>query len=266
MGATSTHRRFALLIEYEGTNYGGSQYQKNARTIQGELELALSKLTNEQIRVSFAGRTDAGVHALGQVASFTAASRHHAKIIVRALNAHLPKDIAVRSAREVDSTFDPRRDARRRHYRYQFHLGAERPALSRKLVWHVGPHVDSDKMAAAADLLGGKHDFAAFTAASIARSVPTEREVFRAEFTKRGSVAWLEVEANAFLQHMVRRLAGALVQVGRGKRTKREFEILLRRAEPGASRHTAPPEGLCLIKVRYENGLFDDETDDDIQP
>lgn len=110
----------------------------------------------------------------------------------------------------------------------------------------------------------GRHDFAAFTAPSIARSASTEREVFRAELARAGTLAWLDVEANAFLQHMVRRIAGALVHVGMSKRTEREFEILLRRAEPGSARHAAPPRGLCLIKVRYENGLFDDEENDDI--
>lgn len=266
MKAGSHTRRFALLIEYEGTRYGGSQYQKNAQTIQGELERALSKLTNEQIRVSMAGRTDAGVHARGQVASFETASRHRAQTFVRAINAHLPSDIGVRAAREVEPTFDPRRYATRRLYRYSFHLGEERPVLDRNFVWHVGPKIDTDLMAAMATCLVGSHDFAAFTAPSVARSVSTERMMIRAELTRTGEIARLDVEANAFLQHMVRRLAGALVQVGAGKRDRREFEILLRRAEPGASRQTAPPRGLCLVKVRYESGLFDDETDDDIQP
>lgn len=259
-------RRLALLIEYEGTKYGGSQLQKNARTIQGELELALSKLTNESIRVSMAGRTDAGVHARGQVASFKTSSRHREPTVVGALNAHLPRDIGVRVAREVPLTFDPRRSATRRLYRYTFDLSAERPVLDRRFVWHVGPDVDIDQMSDVAGRLVGCHDFAAFTAPSIARSVCTQREVFRAVLKRAGTRVYLDVEANAFLQHMVRRIAGALVQVGMGKRQAREFEILLKHAEPGAARHTAPPHGLCLIKVRYESGLFDDETNDDIQP
>ena len=259
-------RRLALLVEYEGTAYGGSQYQKNARTIQGELELALSKLTNEPGRISMAGRTDAGVHARGQVASFRTASRHRAATVVKALNAHLPRDIAVRAAREVPLTFDPRRDAARRWYRYTLHLGEERPALDRAFVWHVGPDVDLAPMQDAVAALTGRHDFAAFTAPSIARSACTEREVFRAGLTRAGRLLRFDIEANAFLQHMVRRIAGALVQVGKGKREAAEFEILLRRAEPGAAKHAAPPQGLCLLKVRYEDGLFDDETNDDIQP
>jgi tRNA pseudouridine38-40 synthase len=266
MEASTHSRRFALLVEYEGTRYGGSQYQKNAPTIQGELELALGKLTNEQIRVSLAGRTDAGVHARGQVASFHTSSRHRLRTVVRALNAHLPADIVVRAAQETGPDFDPRRDAISRLYRYTFHLGEERPVLSRRFAWHVGPQADTDAMGRAARCLVGRHDFAAFTAPSIARHASTIREMFRAGFVRSGAMAWLDVEANAFLQHMVRRMAGMLAQVGAGKRSEREFEILLRRAEPGAARYAAPPQGLCLIKVRYENGLFDDETDDDIQP
>lgn len=213
-----------------------------------------------------AGRTDAGVHALGQVASFRTSSRHRAGTFVRALNAHLPGEIAVRAAREVPLTFDPRRDARRRWYRYTFHLGSERPALRRRTVWHLGPDVDLKAMRRAAAKLRGKHDFAAFTAPSVARVASTHREVFRAELSRAGRLAYLDVEANAFLQHMVRRIAGALVLVGRGKREEREFAILLERPQPGAARYTAPAQGLCLIKVWYENGLFDDETNDDIQP
>lgn len=266
MEAGSQTRRLALLIEYEGTNYGGSQLQKNARTIQGELELALSKLTNEPIRVSMAGRTDAGVHARGQVASFLTSSRHRAQTFVRALNAHLPRDIGVRAAREVPVDFDPRRQAARRLYRYTLDLSAERPVLDRRFVWHVGPNVDLDLMRSVVGALLGRHDFAAFTSPSIARSVSTEREVFRAGLAARGAKVCIDVEANAFLQHMVRRITGALVQVGSGKRDRREFEILLKHAEPGAARYTAPPQGLCLIKVRYESGLFDDETHDYLQP
>lgn len=266
MEAGSKIRRLALLIEYEGTNYRGSQLQKNARTIQGELELALSKLTNEPIRVSMAGRTDAGVHARGQVASFRTGSRHRTQTFVRALNALLPRDIGVRTAQEVPLTFDPRRHAIRRLYRYTLDLRAERPVLDRNFVWHVGPGLDLGLMNEVAGLLAGRHDFAVFTAPSVARDVCTEREVFRAALEYRDGKAYLEIEANAFLQHMVRRIAGALVQVGAGKRNAREFEILLRQANPGEARYTAPPQGLCLIKVRYESRLFDDETYDDIQP
>ena len=266
MNASPKVRRLALLVEYEGTSYGGSQYQKNIPTIQGQLELAIGKLTNESIRVSLAGRTDAGVHARGQVASFVTASRHRAQTVVRALNAHLPRDIAVRAATEVAEEFDPRRSAASRLYRYSLHLRRQRPAIDRRFVWHIGPHVDLESMETAARLLCGRHDFAAFTPPSVARAVNTERDMSLALLTRDGEVARLDVRANAFLQHMVRRIVGELVQVGIGKHSRREFEILLRDAEPGAARSTAPARGLSLIKVRYDSGLFDDETNDDIQP
>ncbi|MCH8814373.1 MAG: tRNA pseudouridine(38-40) synthase TruA [Chloroflexi bacterium] len=266
MNASPKGRRLALLIEYEGTSYGGSQYQKNIPTIQGQLELAIGKLTNESIRVSLAGRTDAGVHARGQVASFVTASRHRVQTVVRALNAHLPNDIGVRAATEVPDAFDPRRSAASRLYRYSLHLGAQRPVIDRRFLWHIGPQVDLEAMEAAVRLLCGRHDFAAFTPPSVARVVNTEREVSLALLTRDGEVVRLDVRANAFLQHMVRRIVGGLVQVGTGKHSRREFEILLRDAEPGAARSTAPARGLSLIKVRYDSGLFDDETNDDIQP
>ena len=204
-------RRLALLIEYEGTAYGGSQYQANAPTIQGSLERALSSLTSEPIRVALAGRTDAGVHARGQAASFVTASRHRPQTVVRALNALLPRDIAVRAAAEVPLSFNPRRQAVGRWYRYTIYRGSQRPALLRRLAWHVDRPLDTDAMARAAGLLVGRHDFAAFTQPS---------------------------------------LAG--------------FESLLRQGPPGVAVFTAPARGLCLMKVRYGNGLFDDETDEDI--
>jgi len=259
-------RRLALLVEYEGTNYGGSQYQKNVPTIQGQLELAIGKLTNESIRVSLAGRTDAGVHARGQVASFTTGSRHQSQTVVRALNAHLPEDIVVRAAEEVPESFDPRRGATSRLYRYGLHLGTERPVIQRRFSWHIGTGVDLDAMKAAAALLRGPHDFAAFTSPSIAREMSTHREVTKAVLVGEGDTVWLDVQANAFLQRMVRRIVGSLVQVGTGKHSGAEFAILLRDAEPGAAKSAAPARGLSLIKVRYDSGLFDAETDDDIQP
>ncbi len=258
-------RRIALLVEYEGTAYGGSQYQTNAPTVQGSLERALSNLTREPIRMALAGRTDAGVHARGQVASFATASRHTVDVIVRAVNAHLPADIAVRAAAEVPAGFDPRRHAVSRWYRYTMHLGKARPALLRRFVWHLAAPPDVGMMAEAARLLPGKHDLAAFVAPSEARRRPTERVVMRAEVRRKGDLALFDIEANAFLHHMVRRIVGALVEVGLGKRSTAEFEALLE-ARPGVAGYMALARGLCLMKVRYESELFDVETDEDIQP
>jgi tRNA pseudouridine38-40 synthase len=256
-------RKLALLIEYEGTAFGGSQFQKNAPTVQGTLERALGSLTGEPIRVAMAGRTDAGVHARGQVASFVTRSRHSAATLVRAANALLPEAVSIRAAYEVPLGFDPRRQATSRWYRYTLDLGPQRPALMRNLVWHVKAELDMTALATAARHLEGSHDFAAFTAPSEAKRSVTIRNVRSAKW-RRGELATFDIEANAFLQHMVRRIVGTLVEVGRGRLAAGEFERLVNEAPPGAASRTAPPRGLCLMKVRYESGLFDDETDEDI--
>ena len=257
-------RRLALLLEYEGTAYGGSQYQKNARTIQDSLERALSSLTSEPIRVALAGRTDAGVHAKGQVASFATGSRHAVSTFVQALNALLPGDIAVRAAAEVPLAFDPRRYARSRWYRYTLHLGPTRPALLRNFVWHIGRPLDLDAMSRAAAALAGEHDFAAFTRPSEAARRPARRSVTVARLSPRRDLVLFDIEANAFLMQMVRRITAALVAVGTGRLSPEQLEALVREARPGAAAHTAPPGGLCLIKVRYESGLFDDEKNENL--
>ncbi len=258
-------RRLALLLEYQGTAYGGSQYQENAPTVQGALERALSRLTGEQIRVAMAGRTDAGVHARGQVASFVTGSRRSLEVIVRGANALLPRDIAVRAGAEAPAGFDPRRHAANRWYRYTLHLGAQRPALERHFVWHIGPDVDVGAMQKAAPALRGAHDFAAFTSPSEAVRRRTERVVRVAEMRRVEDAATFDIEANAFLPHMVRRIMGALVDIGQGKQGPGYLKELLRQGEPGAARRMAQPGGLCLMKVRYEDGLFDEETDEDIR-
>jgi tRNA pseudouridine38-40 synthase len=257
-------RRLALLLEYEGTGFGGSQYQKNTRTIQDALERALSSLTGEPIRAALAGRTDAGVHAKGQVAAFSTGSRHGPDVFLRALNHHLPDQIAVRAAREVPPTFGPRRQAIGRWYRYTIHDGRQRPALLRCFVWHVADPLDEEAMAEATASLVGEHDFAAFSQPSLAGKRSTCRRMTRAEVRRRGCCLLLDMEANAFLPHQVRRIAGSLVEVGRGRLSPDGFRELLRRAEPGVASFAAPARGLCLMRVRYENGLFDDETDEDI--
>ena len=257
-------RRLALLVEYQGTAFGGSQYQKNAPTVQDSLERALSSLTSEPIRVTLAGRTDAGVHARGQVTSFLTASRHPLETFVRGANALLRKDIAVRAAAAVPADFDPRRHAAGRWYRYTLYLSPQRPALLRQFVWQLPCPLELEAMSQAAALLAGRHDFAAFTRPSEAGRRATEREVFSAGLTRSGRLAHLDIEANAFLPHMVRRIMGALAAVGQGRRSVEDFARMLREARPGEARDTAPAQGLCLMKVRYESRLFDDETHEDI--
>jgi tRNA pseudouridine38-40 synthase len=214
--------------------------------------------------VALAGRTDAGVHARGQVAAFLTGSRLPLETFERGANALLPDDISVRAAGEVPLAFDPRRHALSRHYRYTIHLGRRRSALLRQFVWEAPGRLDVKAMAEAACRLVGNRDFGAFTQASEARRRTTQRDVMRATFHRKGSLALFDIEASAFLPQMVRRIVGALVEVGSGRRSQAAFEALVREAPPGGASAVAPARGLCLMKVRYENGLFDDETDEDI--
>jgi tRNA pseudouridine38-40 synthase len=243
-------RRLALTVEYEGTAYAGSQYQKNASTIQGELEKALSQLTGGRTRVALAGRTDAGVHAKGQVASFRVTTPHEPDVFVRALNHYLPQDIAVRRAWEVPLAFDVRRQACRRWYRYAIYNGRERRARFRRYCWHVSEPLDVEAMQEAAAYLVGVHDLTAFGAATgPANSV---RTVYRAEVSRCRSWVLFDMEANAFLPQQVRRTVGALVRVGLGKEGPGDFHRLLTSGEGGAATFAAPAHGLCLMAVRYE--------------
>jgi len=241
-------RRLALVLEYDGRRYGGSQYQKNAPSIQGELEAALNKLTGESVRVAFAGRTDAGVHARGQVASFVTGSRHETEVFVRGLNHWLPDDIAVQRASEVPLDFDVRRRARSREYRYLV-LNSPLPSpLLGAFTWQVAEQLGVEAMRNAAALLVGRHDFAAF-AGPVAGS--TVRSLRRCELKAWGRLLAVYMEADAFLPHQVRRTVGALVQVGLGRQSAAQLAALLRKPESGVAGPAAPPQGLCLMRVNY---------------
>jgi tRNA pseudouridine38-40 synthase len=241
-------RRLALVIEYDGSRYAGSQRQKRIPSIQSALETALRKLTGEKLRVAFAGRTDAGVHAEGQVASFVTASRLKTEVFVRGLNAWLPEQIAVRRAIEAPQAFDPRRHASSRLYRYTIYNAPVRSPLWRDRAWHVKELLDAEAMGRAARALVGEHDFAAF---SRREGVTTVRRMTRASVERQGTMVTVELEANAFLRQQVRRTAGALVEVGKGRLSAAGFRELLRKAEPSSAGPVAPALGLCLVRVCY---------------
>jgi tRNA pseudouridine38-40 synthase len=236
------------VLEYDGSRFGGSQVQKNAPSVQGELEAALRKLTGERPRVTLAGRTDAGVHARGQVAAFTTTSALETVVFVRGLNAWLPEEIAVRRALEVAERFDPRRHADSRTYRYTIYNAPVRSALWRAHAWHVAEPLDTAPMQEGAAELVGEHDFAAF---SRREGVRTVRRMRRCQVARRGPLVTVELEANAFLRQQVRRTVGALVQVGSGRLSAARFRDLLRRAEPTSAGPLAPAHGLCLLRVSY---------------
>jgi tRNA pseudouridine38-40 synthase len=249
-------RRIALLLEYEGTRYAGSQLQSNAPTIQGELETAFTKTTGEESRAAFAGRTDAGVHALGQVAALDTKSSLSAEKLRDALNAWLPRDVAVIAAADVDPAFDPRRQAVRRTYRYVIENRRARPAVERDFCWHVGRPLDVEAMQGAAPGLIGEHDFAAFAGALEEPEASTVRRLEAFGVRRDGSRVLLEVTANAFLPHQVRRMAGALVEVGLGKIDRAAYAALLRGA-PSSAGPAAPARGLFLVRVQYEVDPFE---------
>jgi tRNA pseudouridine38-40 synthase len=248
-------RRVALLIEYDGSGFAGSQLQSNARTVQGVLEDAILKATEVSSRVAFAGRTDAGVHARGQVASFVTGSALDAATMQRALNAWLSEDVTVREVADVPLDFDLRRDARRRAYRYVIDNRASRPALDRGRAWHVAGELDVEAMAEAARGLEGRHDFAAFASRPEDEAASTVRELYCFTVARHGSEIVLDVEANAFLPHQVRRMTGALMEVGRGKISPGEYSELLG-GLPSSAGPAAPPHGLYLMHVEYAAPLF----------
>lgn len=248
-GAQVAGRRIAVLLEYDGTAYSGSQYQENGPSIQSELEAAIHKLTSETARAAFAGRTDAGVHALGQVASFETESRLAPAEFVSGLNHFLPEDIAVRAAKEVEQAFDPRRHALGRQYQYRIDTRAVRSPLERNRSWHVGRPLDVTAMQRAARLLEGKHDFATFAGSYDGL---TERTLRRCDVSAAGGHVTVEMEAQAFLPHQVRRTVGPLVELGLGRIDEKMLMTWLDEARPSVAGPAAPARGLYLVNVAYD--------------
>jgi tRNA pseudouridine38-40 synthase len=250
-----TAKRFAATVTYDGTDFAGSQVQPNARTVQEELERAARALFGAPTRVDLAGRTDSGVHARGQVAAFSAETRHEAATVGKALNAHLPGDVAVRAVREAPEGFDPRRWARKRWYRYTIASGEARDPLTRRSAWYIEGDLDLAAMQSASGALAGTHDFLSCSG-PLEQGRTSVRTVFHAGWQREGDAFLFDIEADAFLPQMVRRLTGGLVRVGRGAANVEEFVRLLEQATPGSLAHTAPPQGLCLERVWYEEGYL----------
>jgi tRNA pseudouridine38-40 synthase len=241
-----------LIVEYDGTNYHGSQLQKNGSTIQGELEKALTKLTGERIIIKTASRTDAGVHARGQVVTFIASSTLTLKEYIDGLNHYLPPDIAVQEGYQTEGPFDVRRRAISREYKYYILNRRARSPLREGFACRVNGPLDTAAMNTACKALIGRHDFASFVAsAEVARQKPTVRVVFKAEITQDGDMIIFSIIANAFLPHQVRNIIGSLIKVGQGKMTAEEFEQIIQAKTPGLAGPAAPANGLCLVRVNY---------------
>jgi tRNA pseudouridine38-40 synthase len=243
-------RHFKVTLEYDGTAYAGFQYQVGQPSIQAELERAIQKLTGSTDRVNGAGRTDAGVHALGQVISFSAETRVPTEKLAIALNGELPRDIAAVRAEEVDDRFHARFSAKRRAYVYLILNRPNRSALLGRFSWHMPRDLDMQSMQAAARLIPGTRDFRAW-ANSTDETNSTIREVVRCDVRKRKAFVLVYVEANAFLRGMVRNIVGTLVDVGVGKRPPEEMDEITRTGRRELAGPTAPASGLTLVRVRY---------------
>ena len=239
-----------LTIEYDGTNYHGWQLQKNAVTIQGTLESALSRIFNEPVRVRVAGRTDTGVHALGQVATFKTEKAIEQYRLQRALNGILPSDIVVKQIEEVPDIFNPRHDALSRTYRYQIWNHRWLSAIWARYAWHVSFPLNVAVMNQAAALLIGEHDFSSFQGSDWVEHDP-QRTVLHSELRQEGEFLVYHVEARSFLRHMVRNIVGTLVDVGRGAITVEDFVAIFAARDRTRAGVNAPPQGLFLVRVSY---------------
>ena len=284
-------RTLKLTIAYDGTAYAGWQYQLGKPTVQKTLENAIAKVTGQRVRVLASGRTDAGVHALGQVVAFRTGSSLPPDVLLRALNANLPHDVAVLEVAEVPAGFHPTYHAVRKRYRYAIHDGPVRDVFRRHFVWHYNyGRLDAEAMQRAAAALLGTHDFSSFESTGAERKTSV-RTIFqlRVERGRGGDVGcvertidsgvnsgcrgafhapyepvigqgraggedfiFIEVEADGFLYNMVRAIVGTLVQVGCGKRPESWPGEVLRAADRRLAGPTAPPQGLCLVSVEYQ--------------
>jgi tRNA pseudouridine38-40 synthase len=251
-------RRIALLVEYDGTPYAGSQLQSNGPSVQAELERSIEEMTGAFARVAFAGRTDAGVHALGQVVAYDTETVYGCEEFIGGLNVRLPASIAIRAAREIDRLFDPRRRAIARWYRYSIVSSATRAPLERERAWQMSAQLDLSRMQQAASMLVGELDLAAFASPQASRG-STLREVYGVQVGRCDRHVTIDMKANAFLMHQVRRTAAALVDVGTGRLSLSDFAGHLQEARPGSFERTAPPQGLCLVSVRYDPSIFEEE-------
>ena len=237
--------RFRATVEYDGTEFAGFQLQAGARTVQGVLEAALARLTGGNRQpVDGAGRTDAGVHATGQVIGFTYAGRLSAEALTAALNGLLPKDIAVRDVRRAPAGFHPRYAARYREYRYSIWDGPRSP-LRERTALQVRPRLDVDAMARAAVAFEGRHDYSAFGGSD----PQPVRTVHRVRVRRAGDLITIDVRADAFLRGMVRRMVAALLAVGRGALPEGSIAGLLAGATPALDGAAAAAKGLCLRRV-----------------
>jgi len=249
-------RNIKIEIEYDGTNYKGWQIQRKPdasatqKTIQGVIERVLSGILQEEMRVIGSGRTDSGVHAVGQVANFKTRSKMPMTVIQRALNALLPKDIVIVDIEETKPDFNSRFDALSKTYRYQILNRNYATAFDRLYQYHVSYKLDAKLMAREGRVLIGRRDFKSFQA-SDKKERNSIRNIKRLSVRKDGSIINIDIEANGFLYNMVRNIVGTLIEIGRGKLPPGSMKSILREKDRTKAGPTAPARGLSLMRVRY---------------
>ncbi len=243
-------RKFKLIIEYEGTRYHGWQVQSNGVTVQEVLQKALQKITKKKTSVVASGRTDAGVHAEAQTAHFTTSSRMTPHQFLKALNSVLPHDITVRQVEEVPLEFHAQKSALRKTYRYTL-LNRDYPsALAYRRCWFVPHPLNVNAMRRAKTCLLGRHDFSAFRASNCEAKSPV-KELTQLRISREKDFIHLLFEGNAFLKHMIRNITGTLVDVGKGRMAPGRVKEILDSRDRNQAGPTAPPQGLCLLRVDY---------------
>jgi len=244
-------RNIKLVIEYDGTDFFGWQKQPGERTVQGVLEEAIARVLGHPVRIVGSSRTDRGVHALGQVANFKTNSHLPVETMLRAFNAVLPEDVAIRAVEEVPLDFHARFSAKSKVYEYRLLSRPIRSPLDRRFSWHVPEPLDMGAMAECCRMLIGRLDFSSFRISG-SETKTTVREMYRAEIRPHPPHHLLfTFEANGFLRGMVRSIVGTLVEVGRGKITVGEFSRILEARDRRAAGPTAPPQCLFLVEVKY---------------
>jgi tRNA pseudouridine38-40 synthase len=255
---SSNLKKIALIIEYDGSQYCGFQYQENAATIQDEVEKALKQLTGETLRIIGASRTDTGVHALGQVVSFRTVSGLKIENYVTGLNHFLPQDIAVKAAYQINNNFSIQTEASGRLYRYLIYNSPTRSPIWRNYTLQVPGELDIKSMNEACALLLGEHDLASFVT-DFSQSVikTTIKTVHLAKMVKQDEMVTFEIGAGSFLPHQVRNTVGTLIRVGQGKLNLDDFRRIMEARKPGLAGPTVPAMGLYLVKVNYPRPLGD---------
>lgn len=244
-------RNIKIILEYDGTRYDGWQKQGNtANTIQGKLETLLSKMTGETIELNGSGRTDAGVHALGQVANFHTESTMKIDEMEKYILTYLPKDMNIRYMEEVPLRFHSRLHAKRKQYEYRIFNSSKNPVFERKYVYHYAEKLDIEAMEEAAKLLVGEHDFKSFCGNRRLKK-STIRTIYDIQITKVGKEIKIVFEGEGFLYNMVRIMAGTLIEIGKGEKKPTDITSILEGKNRDLAGYTAPPGGLSLKQVSY---------------